>query len=75
MAMEKICIECFKKQILLIHTVQFLDKLNKILQNARYIHPGADTKFGLEEQNPVKNIFTAKENRHENFYIYIYSSC
>jgi hypothetical protein len=30
--------ESFKKQILLIYTVHFLEKINKILQNARCIY-------------------------------------
>jgi hypothetical protein len=30
--------ECFKQQILLIHNVHLVDKYNKILQTARYIH-------------------------------------
>jgi hypothetical protein len=28
---------------------------------------GADTQFGLEEQDLAMNIFTVKEKRYENF--------
>jgi len=66
--MEVIYMECFKKQISLIYIEGFLDKQDKILQNAWHIHQDDNTKFGLEEWNPVKNIFAAKANKHENFH-------
>ena len=28
------------------------------------VHSDANTQIDLEEQNPAKNIFTAKENKH-----------
>jgi len=49
--------------------VHLLDKYNRILQNARNVHSDSDIRFGPEERNPVKNIFTAKENKH---YIFIH---